>query len=136
MQQATWWGRHAVSDWSLIAWTVDGEVMLGIPQSGPGSSHVVCKQLGRVKSQLPRWMGRGPSQSKLRRQLWKVEVYIGTVEVQMSLDKVWDASTGRLRVGKGGVWPVEASCVLVEGEESWVLDELPAELNAREQAYM
>ena len=36
--------------------------------------------------------------------------------------------------GEGGVWPVEASCVLVEGEERWVLDEPPAELN--EQAYM
>ena len=56
------------------------------------------------------------------------------MEVQMLLDKVWDASAGRLRVGKGGVWLVEASCVLVEGEERWVLDELPAELT--EQAYM
>ena len=84
--------------------------MLGIPQSGPGSGHVVCKQLSRVKGQLPRWMSRGPSQSELRRQMWKVEA--GTVEVQMSLDKVWGASAGRLRVGKGGVWPVEASCVI------------------------
>ena len=52
----------------------------------------------------------------------------------MTLDKVWDASAERWRVGKGGVWPVGASCVLVEGEERWVLDELPAELS--EQAYM
>ena len=29
---------------------------------------------------------------------------------------------------------MEASCVLVEGGERWMLDELPAELN--EQAYM
>jgi hypothetical protein len=32
----------------------------------------------------------------------------------------------RWRVSKGDVWPVEASCVMVEGEERWVLDELPA----------
>ena len=57
-----------------------------------------------------------------------------TVEVQMILDKVWDASAERWRAGTGEVWPVEARCVLVEGEEQWVLVELPAELN--EQAYM
>ena len=106
--------------------------MLGIPQSGPGSGHVVCKRLGRVEGQPPRWMVRGPSQSELRRQLWKVGA--DTVEVKMPLDKVWDASAERLRVSKGGVWPVEASCVLVDGEERWVLDELPAELS--EQAYI
>ena len=66
------------------------------------------------------------------KQLWKVEA--DTVKVQMSLDTVWDESAGRLRVDKGGVWPVEASCALVEGEARWVLDELPAELS--EQAYM
>ena len=126
------WERPAVSDWSLAAWTVEGVVMLGIPQSGPGSNHVECRQLARVGGQLPKWMNRGPSQSELRRQLWKVEE--ATVEVQMTLDKVWDASAERWRVGKGGVWPVEASCVMVEGEERWVLDELPAELS--EQAYM
>ena len=126
------WMRPSVSDWSLAAWTVNGEVMLGIPQSGPGSDHVECRRLARVEGQLPKWMGRGPSQSELRRQLWKVEE--DTVQVQMSLDKVWDASAGRWRVSKGGVWPVEASCVMVGGEERWVLDELPAELS--EQAYM
>ena len=58
-----------------------------------------------------------------------------TVKVQMTLDmKVWDASAERWKVGKGGVWPMEASCVLVGGEERWVLDELLAELS--EQAYM
>ena len=126
------WERPAVSDWSLAAWTVEGVVMLGIPQSGPGSNHVECRQLARVGGQLPKWMNRGPSQSRLRRQLWKVEE--ATVEVQMTLDRVWDTSAERWRVGKGGVWPVEASCVVVEGEERWVLDELPAELS--EQAYM
>ena len=30
------WERPIVSDWSLAAWTVDGVVMRGIPQSGPG----------------------------------------------------------------------------------------------------
>ena len=109
------WARPAVSDWSLVAWTVDGVAMLVIPQSGPGSKHVVCQQLGRVEGQLPGWMDRGPNQSKLRKQLWKVAE--GNVEVQMTLDKVWDAPAERLRVGKGGVWPVEASCVMVEGEE-------------------
>ena len=58
----------------------------------------------------------------------------GTVEVQMTLDKVWDASSERWRVSKGGVWPVEASCVLVEGGGRWVLDQLPVELSG--QAYM
>jgi hypothetical protein len=52
--------------------------------------------------------------------MWRVEE--GTVEVQMTLDKVWRASAERWRVSKGGVWPVEASCVLVEGEERRVLD--------------
>jgi hypothetical protein len=61
------WERSAVSDWSLAAWTVDGEVILGIPQSGPGSNHVECKQLVRVEGQLPKWMSRGPSQSAMRR---------------------------------------------------------------------
>ena len=88
----------------------------------------------RVKGQVPRWMNRGPGQSKLRRQLWRVEK--GTMEVQMTFDKVWDASAERWRVGKGGVWPVVASCVLVEGEERWVLDELPTEPSHGEQAYM
>ena len=54
------WVRPTVSDWSLAAWIVDGVVMLGIPQSGHGSSHVERKQLARVEGQLPRWMGRGP----------------------------------------------------------------------------
>ena len=31
----------------------------------------------------------------------------------------------RWRIGKGGGWPVGASCVLVGGEERWVLDGLP-----------
>ena len=106
--------------------------MLGIPQSGPGCSHVVCRQLSRVDGQLPSWMHRGPRGSKLRKQLWKAEA--DTVKVQMSLDTVRDESAGRLRVDRGGVWPVEVSCVLVEGEARWVLDELPAELS--EQAYM
>ena len=52
----------------------------------------------------------------------------------MTFDRVWDASAERWRVGKGGVWPVEARCVLAEGEERWVRDGLPAELS--EQAYM
>ena len=60
----------------------------------------------------------------------------GTAEVPMKLGKVWDASAERWRVGIGGVWPVEAICILVDGEERWVLslDGLPAELS--EQAHM
>ena len=119
------WERAAVSDWSLAAWTVNGEVMLGIPQSGPGNDHLECKQLVRVEGQLPKWISRGASQSALRRQLWKVGE--DTAEVQMTLDKALDVPTERLKVGKGGVWPVEPSCVMVGGEERWVLDELPAE---------
>ena len=116
----------------MAAWAVGGVAMLGIPQSGPGSDHVKCKQLATVKGQLPRWMGRGPSQSELRKKLCKVGQ--DTVEVQMTLGKVWDVSAGRWRVSKGGVWPVEANCVLVGGGERWVLDQLPTELN--EQTYM
>ena len=117
---------------SIAAWTVDGVVVLGIPQSGSGRDHLVCKQLGRAEGQLPRWMHRGPSQNRLRRRLWKVEG--GTVEVPMKLGKVWDASAAeRWMVDTGGVWPVGASCIVVDGEERWVLDELPAELS--EQAY-
>ena len=93
--------RTLVSVWSLIAWTVDRVVVLGMPQSGPSSKDVLCRQLARVGGQVPRWMNRGLGQSKLRRQLWRVEG--GTVEVQMVLDKVWDASAERWRVGKGGV---------------------------------
>ena len=57
------WVRSAMSDWSIAAWTVDGVVVLGIPQSGPGRDHLVCKQLGtcRAEGQLLRWMHRGPS---------------------------------------------------------------------------
>ena len=91
------WVRSAVSDWSMPAWAVDGVVVLGIPQPGPGSSHMVCGQLGRAKGQLPKWVHRGPSQSRLRRQLWKVGE--GTVEVSMALDKVWDAPGPQQRGG-------------------------------------
>jgi hypothetical protein len=52
----------------------------------------------------------------------------------MELTKVWDTSTERSRVQKGGVWPVEASCVAVEGGQRWLLDALPAELS--EQVFM
>ena len=67
--------------------------MLGILQSGPSRNHVECRQLARVEGQPPKWMCRGPSQSELRRQLWKVEE--DTVRVQMTLDKVWDALAER-----------------------------------------
>ena len=60
------WAGSTVSDWSIAAWAVDGEVMLGIPQPGPGRGHLVCRQLSRVDGQLPKWMHRGTSQSKLR----------------------------------------------------------------------
>ena len=57
------WVRSAVSDWSIATWTAGGVVVLGIPQSGPGRDHLVCKQLGtcRAEGQLLRWMHRGPS---------------------------------------------------------------------------
>ena len=41
----------------------------------------------------------------------------------MTLTKVWDGLAERWEVGTVGVWPVEASCVLVGGEERWVLDD-------------
>ena len=72
---------------------LDSVVMLGIPQPCPGSDHVQCKQPTRVGGQLPKWMGKELSQSQLRRQLSKVAEH--TVEVQTSLDTVWDASSER-----------------------------------------
>ena len=66
------WMRPAVSDWSLAGWSVDEVAMLGISKSCPGSDHVECTQLTRVRGQLPKWKGRGLSHSELRRQLWKV----------------------------------------------------------------
>ena len=56
-----------MSDWSLAAWAEEGMVMLMIPQSEPGCSHVVCRQLSRVGGQLPNWMNRGVKESKLRK---------------------------------------------------------------------
>ena len=50
------------------------------------------------------------------------------------MTKVWDSSTERNRVHKGGVWPVEASCVVLEEGQRWLLDALPAELS--EQVFM
>ena len=67
------WMGPSVSDCSPDAWVVNGVVMLGRPQSDPGSKHVLCRQLARVEGQVPRWMNRGPGQSELRRQLWRVE---------------------------------------------------------------
>ena len=48
------WVSPSVSDWSLVAWAVDGVMMLGIPQSGPGSRHVLCRRLARAEGQVPR----------------------------------------------------------------------------------
>ena len=42
------------------------------------------------------------------------------VGVAIKLCKVRDTATGRNRVQKGGMWPVEASCILVDGEERWM----------------
>ena len=61
----------------------------------------------------PKWMERGTSQSAMRRQLWRVEE--DTVKVDMELCRVWDTATQRTRLARvqdGGVWPVEASCVV------------------------
>ena len=57
----------------------------------------------------------------------------GTVKVDMRLCKVWDESTERSmrRVQGGGVWPVEASCVMLEEGQRWLLDALPAELSGQ-----
>jgi ribonuclease HI len=126
------WERTAVWDWSLVAWSEGGEIHLGIPQSGPGSRYLECRKLARIEGPPPKWMGRGTSQSALRRQLWKEGET--TAQVDMELTKVWDTSTERSRVQKGGVWPVEASCVAVEGGQRWLLDALPAELS--EQVFM
>ena len=40
----------------------------------------------------------------------------------------------RLVVQKGGAWPVEIRCVILEEGQRWLLDALPAELS--EQAFM
>ena len=47
----------------------------------------------------------------------------------MVVVKEWDQYTGRDRVYTGGMWPVEASCVVIEGEERWMIDELPTDLS-------
>jgi hypothetical protein len=52
----------------------------------------------------------------------------------MWLTKVWDTSTERNTVQKGGVWPMEASCVMTDGGQRWLLDALPAKLS--EQVFM
>ena len=119
-------------DWSLVAWAVDWVIRLGIPQSGAGNGYLECRELARVDEPPPKWMGGGMSQSALRRQLWKVEET--TVQVDMWLTKVWDKSTERSRVHKGGIWPVEASCLVLEEGQRWLLDALPAELS--EQVFM
>ena len=126
------WERTAAWDWSLVAWSVGGVIHLGIPQSGPGSRYLECRKLARTEGPPPKWMGRGTSQSALRRQLWRVEET--STQVDMKLTKVWDTSTERSRVQKGGVWPVEASCVMLEEGQRWLLDALPAELS--EQVFM
>ena len=90
------------------------------------------RELARVGGSPPKWMNKGTSQSALRRQLWKMEE--ATVQVDMKLSKVWDTSTERSRVQEGGVWPVEASCVVLEEGQRWLLDALPAELS--EQVFM
>ena len=82
-------------------------------------------QLGRAEGQLPRWVHRGQSQSRLRRQLWEVEG--GTVEVPIKLGKVWGASAERWRVDiqEGcGQWKRAAYWWMVR-KARWVLDELP-----------
>ena len=57
-----------------------------------------------------------------------------TVQVGMRMTKMWDTSIERGRVQEGGVWPVEASCVVLEEGQRWLLDALPAELS--EQVFM
>ena len=60
-------------------------------------------------------------------QLWRVDET--STQVDMKLTKVWDTSTERSRMQKGGVWPVGASCVMLEEGQRWLLDALPAELS-------
>ena len=106
------WERTGAWDWSLVAWAVDGVIHLGTPQSGPGNMYLECRELTGANGPPPKWTSRGTSQSALCRQLWKEEDT--TVQVDMRLTKVWDISTERNRVHKGGGWPVEASCVVLE----------------------
>ena len=54
--------------------------------------------------------------------------------MDMRLTEVWDTFAERSRVHKGGVWQVEASCVVLEEGQRWLLDALPAELS--EQVFM
>ena len=85
------WERTAFWDWSLVAWSEGGVIHLGIPQSGPGSRYLECRKLVRIEGPPPKWMGRGTSQSALRRQLWREEET--ATQVDMELTKVWDTST-------------------------------------------
>ena len=77
-------------------------------------------------------MNKGTSKIALRRQLWKVEET--TIQVEMRLTMVWDTSTERSGVQKGGGWLVESSCVVLQEGQRWRLDALPAELS--EQVFM
>ena len=52
-----------------------------------------------------------------------------SIEVDTRLIKVWDTSTERSRAQKGGVWPVEASYVVLEEGQRWLLDALPTKLS-------
>ena len=106
--------------------------MLGVPQSGTGSKTLECRELQRVEDPAPKWRKLGPERRRLRRQVWKVMEKVKVVDKVVVKD--WDQYTARHRVLTGGVWPLEASCVVVDGEERWMIDELPADLS--EQIFM
>ena len=63
------WDRKAVSDWGLAAWAEGGRVMLGVPQSGPGSRTLECRELQRVEDSAPKWRKAGSERRRLRRQV-------------------------------------------------------------------
>ena len=48
------WERTAAWDWSLVAWSEDGVIHLGIPQSGPGSRYLECRELIRIEGPPPK----------------------------------------------------------------------------------
>ena len=118
------WERRAVWDWGLAAWAREGRVMLGVPQSGPGNRHLWCTELERVSEAPPKWRKAVSKRKELRKQVWGLTETMA--DVDMVLVKEWDPYTERHCVQTGGVWPVEASCVVIKGRERWLIDELPA----------
>ena len=69
---------------------------MGVPQSGPGSKHLECRQMMRTDEAEPAWLGKGKGHRKgrsLRRVLWSTSEQVAQVGMIVELE--WEESTGR-----------------------------------------